>query len=41
MFVHDRQYKMAPSHILTAKGFIALEQLDPAYKAPALAKIFE
>lgn len=38
-FVHDRQYKMSASHVLTAQGFIALEQLDSAYKAPVLAKI--
>ena len=37
-FVHDRQYKMSASHVLTAQGFIALEQLDSAYKAPVLTK---
>lgn len=38
-FVHDRQYKMSASHVLTTQGFIALEQLDSAYKSPALTKI--
>ncbi|MBA1194981.1 hypothetical protein G7007_19325 [Pseudomonas entomophila] len=36
--VHDRQYKMSASHVLTSRGFNALEELDPAYKAPAVAK---
>ncbi|WP_152690452.1 hypothetical protein [Pseudomonas fluorescens] len=37
-FVHDRQYKISASHVLTAQGFIALEQMDSAYKAPVLTK---
>lgn len=39
--VHDRRYKMSASHILTSEGFIALERLDPTYRAPALAKILK
>ncbi|AXI61611.1 hypothetical protein DLD99_14385 [Pseudomonas kribbensis] len=36
-FVHDRQYRIGPSHVITAKGLKALERIDPAFPAPALA----
>lgn len=38
-FVHDRQYSLGPSHVITAAGLTALERIDPAFPAPSIARM--
>ena len=38
-FVLDRQYRFGPSHVITARGFKALERIDPSFPAPVLADL--
>lgn len=38
-FVHDRQYRFGPSHVISAKGLLALERIDPGFLAPIIARM--
>lgn len=38
-YITDRQYRMGPSHVLSAQGFRALERMSPQHRAPILASI--